>query len=255
VAQFDDDLRRRFDGLEEALRARMRTDGLAVVEQRARGRRRRRRGAVVLAVAAVAAVAALADTGLFPLAQRDPQPLTPVPPVTTGPTAASADAQVLTFDGLAGIATFGEPQDRVVARLVERFGAPNENRIWNQSGRQYFGACPGDRHRFLRWGRLFALFTDGSTNYSPAGRWHFFAWYAENRQVTGSLDPATAAGIRVGSTVAELRTAYRSSVRISEGPPSDGFVIIGRGGIHGVLSNTSTSGRVTQLSAGEVCGE
>jgi hypothetical protein len=247
VAQFDDDLRRRFDGLEEALRARMRTDGLAVVEQRARGRRRRRRGAVVLAVAAVAAVAALADTGLLPLAQRDPQPLTPVPPVNN---------QVLTPDGLAGIATFGEPQDWVEVRLRDRFGPPNDDRIWwNQSVRQYFGVCPGDRHRFLRWGRLFALFTDGPTNYRRAGGWHFFAWYAQNGQGTGSLDPATTAGIRVGSTVADLRAAYRSSLRIFGGPPSDGFVI-DRGGIHGLLSNTPTSGRVvTQLSAGEVCGE
>ena len=56
-----------------------------------------------------------------------------------------------------------------------------------------------------------ALFTDGATNYSSAGGWHFFAWYAENHQVTGSLDPATAAGIRVGSTVTELRAAYGSS--------------------------------------------
>lgn len=252
MAQFDDDLRRRFDGLEEALRARMRTDGLAVVEQRARGRRRRRRGAVVLAVAAVAAVAALADTGLLPLAQRDPQPLTPLPPVTT--TAASVNNQVLTPGGLDGIAAFGEPMARVVARLRGRFGPPDEDRSWDQSVRQYFGVCPGDRQRFFRWGRLFALFTDGPTNYSSAGGWHFFAWYAENHQVTGSLDPATTAGIRVGSTVADLRAAYRSSVRISKAPPSDGFVI-DRGGIHGALSNTSKSGRVTQLSAGEVCGE
>jgi hypothetical protein len=253
VAQFDDDLRRRFDGLEEALRARMRTDGLAVVEQRARGRRRRRRGAVVLAVAAVAAVAALADTGLFPLAQRDPQPLTPVPPITT--TAASVNNQVLTPGGLAGIATFGEPQDRVEARLRNRFGAPNEDHTWNQSVRQYFGACPGDQHRFLRWGRLFALFTNGVTSHRRAGGWHFFAWYAEDHQVTGSLDPATTAGIRVGSTVADLRRAYGSSVRIFGAQASDGFVIIGGGGINGALSNTSKSGRVTQLSAGEVCGE
>jgi hypothetical protein len=58
------------------------------------------------------------------------------------------------------------------------------------------------------------LFTDGATNYSPGGRWHFFAWYAEDHQATGSLNPATAAGIRVGSTVAELRAAYGSSLRI-----------------------------------------
>jgi hypothetical protein len=252
VAQFDDDLRRRFDGLEEALRARMRTDGLAVVEQRARGRRRRRRGAVVLAVAAVAAVAALADTGLFPLAQRDPQPLTPVPPVTT--TAASVNNQVLTPGGLDRIATFGEPMARVVDRLRGRFGPPNDHGTLNQAGRQDFGVCPGNRQRFFRWGRLFVLFTDGPTSYRRAGGWHFFAWYAEDYQVTGSLDPATTAGIQVGSTVAKLRATY-DSVRIFKGPPSDGFVIIGRGGIHGALSNTSKSGRVIQLSAGEVCGE
>jgi hypothetical protein len=160
---------------------------------------------------------------------------------------------VLTSGGLRGIASFGAPRDRVVARLRDRFGAPDEDRTWNQSVQQYFGACPGDRHRFLRWGRLFALFTDGETSYSPAGRWHFFAWYADN-QVTGGLDPATATGIRVGSTVADLRAAYGRSVRTFKAPPSDGFVI-DRGGIRGVLSSASESGRVTQLSAGQACGE
>jgi hypothetical protein len=161
---------------------------------------------------------------------------------------------VLAFNGLAAIAYFGEPQDRVVASLGDRFGPPDDHGTLNQSGPQYFGVCPGDRQRFFRWGRLFALFTDGATNYSSAGGWHFFAWYAEDHQVTGSLDPATAAGIRVGSTVTELRAAYGSSLRIFKAPPSDGFVI-DRGGIYGALSNTSKSGRVTQLSAGEVCGE
>jgi hypothetical protein len=173
---------------------------------------------------------------------------------TTGVTGTPADDRVLTSGGLRGIAAFGDPQDRVVARLRDRFGAPDEDRTWDQAKLQYFGACPGDRHRFLRWGRLFALFTDGATSYSPAGRWHFFAWYASDHQTTGSLDPATAVGIRVGSTVAELRAAYGSSVRIFKGPPSDGFVV-GRGDLNGSLSNTSTSGRVTLLSAGAVCGE
>jgi hypothetical protein len=175
---------------------------------------------------------------------------------TTRPPAASPGEVVLTAGGLRGIAAFGELQDQVVTRLRGRFGAPDEDRTWNRPA-QVFGACPGERHRFLRWGRLFVLFTDGATSYRPAGRWHFFAWYVEDHQVTGSLDPATAAGIRIGSTVAELRAAYGSSLRIfgpPEVPPTDGFVV-GNGDLHGVLSSTSTSGRVTQLSAGEVCGE
>jgi hypothetical protein len=97
------------------------------------------------------------------------------------------------------------------------------------------------------------LFTDGATSYCPAGRWHFFAWYAQGHQVTGSLDPATAAGVRVGSTVADLRAAYGSSLRVFNAP-TDGFVV-GRGDLNGVLSSTSTSGRVTQLSAGAAWGE
>jgi hypothetical protein len=176
---------------------------------------------------------------------------------TTGATATAAGDRVLAPGGLRGIAAFGEPQDRVVARLRDRFGAPDEDRTWNQSDIQYFGACPTNRNRFFRWGRLYALFTDGATRYRPAGRWHFFAWYAEGHQAAGSLDPATAAGIRVGSTVAQLRAAYGSAVRTfgpPQTPPSDGFVV-GGGDLNGALSNTSSSGRIIQLSAGQICGE
>lgn len=186
-----------------------------------------------------------------------PTTTTAAPTTTSTASAATAGDQVLAADGLRGIASFGEPQDQVIARLRDRFGAPDEDRTWDQQQIQYFGACPGNGHRFLRWGRLFVLFTDGPTNYRPAGRWHLFAWYAEDQQATGSLDPATAAGIRVGSTVADLRAAYGPSLRTfnaSTAPPNDGFVV-GDGDLNGVLSSTSTSGRVTQLSAGQVCGE
>jgi hypothetical protein len=186
-----------------------------------------------------------------------PTTTTAAPTTTTTATAATAGDQVLAAGGLRGLASFGEPQDRVVARIRDRFGAPDEDRTWDQQTIQYFGACPGDRHRFLRWGRLFALFTNGATDYGAGGRWHFFAWYAEDHQVTGSLDPATAAGIRVGSTVADLRAAYGSALRIfdaADTPPNDGFVV-GDGDFNGVLSNINTGGRVTQLSAGQTCGE
>jgi hypothetical protein len=181
----------------------------------------------------------------------------PPPTTTTTTTAAPATEKVLAADGLRGIARFGEPLDRVVARISDRFGPPDEDRTWNQQVMQYFGACPGDRHRYLRWGRLYALFTDGATKYSPGGgRWHFFAWYAEGQHVTGRLDPATAAGIRVGSTVADLRAAYGGSLEVfnaADRPPYDGF-IVGRD-FSGGLTSTRTSGRVTRLAGGQECGE
>jgi len=192
-----------------------------------------------------------------PASPTNPPSTSPSPPATTATTAATAGDRVLAAGGLRGIATFGEPRDRVAARIRDRFGAPDEDRTWDQQNIQYFGVCPGDRHRFLRWGRLFALFTDGATNYGPGGRWHFFAWYVQDHPLTGSLNPATAAGIRVGSTVADLRAAYGSSLRIfdaSNTPPSDGFTV-GRGDLNGLLTSTTTSGQVTQLSAGHGCGE
>jgi hypothetical protein len=191
-----------------------------------------------------------------PPATTAPAPPTSAPPPTTAATPTPAADRVLAADGLRGIANFGEPLDRVAARLRDRFGPPDEDRTWNQQDMQYFGACPGDRHRFLRWGRLYVLFTNGPTKYGPGGRWHFFAWYAEGQRVAGRLDPATAAGIRVGSTVADLRTAYGGSLEIfsaADQPPYDGF-IVGRD-FAGALTSTRTSGRVTQLSGGEACGE
>ncbi|MDX1661719.1 MAG: hypothetical protein R3326_08010, partial [Gemmatimonadota bacterium] len=71
--------------------------------------------------------------------------------------------------------------------------------------------------------------------------------------------PRPAAGIGLGSTVAELRAAYGERVDLypADGPFPDGFgVSIGRGeGFHGSLTGLDDGDRVTFLSAGDACGE
>jgi hypothetical protein len=122
-----------------------------------------------------------------------------------------------------------------------------------------FGICPGISGQYLRWGRLWLLFTGGQSNYGH-GRWHLFAYYArETAPPNGRPEPATRRGIYVGSTVAELRAAYGRQVQIFpiEAPASIGFRVGPPGGpaIDGLLSDATANGRVTQLHGGQGCGE
>jgi hypothetical protein len=124
---------------------------------------------------------------------------------------------------------------------------------------------------------LYALFTNGPTRYAPDGRWHLFAYQVDalqrsklDPQYSGSTPPTeppplrgysprTAAGIGFGSTVAELRAAYGSRVRISFGAPGNIYRFrIGQGAageLSGSLSGGTPAATVTVLHAGAVCGE
>src|SRR6266498_3676527 len=186
-------------------------------------------------------------------------PVSPSVPATAPPLPRGPQRVLLTDRGLAGIAAFGDPMDRVLAALGERLGPPDEQ-VTNENNPagNIFGVCPGGGNRYVRWGRLWVLFTDGQSSYGQ-GRWHLFAFYVKGEQVSGRPDPATQRGIHIGSTVAELRHAYGPRVQIFaiEVPPSDGFRIGPRRGpaIDGLLSSTAANGLVSQLHGGQRCGE
>jgi hypothetical protein len=257
VTTLDDELHRQFSALEQALLPQVGGADLAAVQRRGRARRVHR----VLAVATAAAlrgVTAVAGARLHPFAQQGVVgPVSPSVPSTAAPLPRGPQRVVLTDRGLAGIATFGDPMDRVLARLRERLGPPDEEVTNDNPEGNIFGVCPGGVNRYVRWGRLWVLF--GAQSRYGQGRWHLFAYYAKGEQASGRPDPATQGGIHVGSTVAELQAAYGRQVQIFpiQVPPSDGFRIGPRNGpaIDGLLSSTTANGRVTQLHGGQGCGE
>jgi hypothetical protein len=263
VTTLDDELRHRFSELEATLLPQVGGADLTVVQRR--GRTWRAHRALAVAAAAALLVTAVAvGARLYPFAQ--PGLLGPVapsmpPPSTQPPTSTmprAPQSMVLTDRGLTGIATFGDPMDRVLTTLRQRLGLPDEE-VSNENNPEgnIFGVCPGGSNRYVRWGRLWVLFT-AQSRYGQ-GRWHLFAYYVKGAQVSGRPDPATQRGIHVGSTVAELRAAYGPRVEIFpiEVPPVDGFRIGPPSGpaIDGLLSSTTANGRVTQLHGGQGCGE
>jgi hypothetical protein len=291
-----DDLRQRFEALEtEVLPL---TGPPATEAIRRRGRRRRRTIRVVMLLSVVLLGAVAAQAAAMWTAQPDLQPVAPPPTTrpavvtttTTAPatstTATSTTAQpttsaaprptgtvALRADGL-GVTAFGAAEQAAMRALQGGLGPPQERGSW--SGATPFGTCPGPV-RAVRWGRLYVLFTNGPTRYSPQGRWHLFAWQVDQVQRTAidpqysgptpppdpprlrGYSPRTATGIGFGSTVAELRAVYGSRLRITFGEPGMTYQFtVGRGAtiaLFGSLSGGTAQSTVTWLAAGAVCGE
>ncbi len=290
-----DDLRQRFEALETEVLPLTGAPATEAIRRRGRRRQRTIRVAVLLSAVLLGAIAARGAARWT--AQPDLQPVSPPPttrpavvpstntapatsttaPVTTGSPTTSTPPRptgtvVLRADGL-GVAAFGTAEGDALRALQDRLGPTEERGSW--SGATPFGTCPGPV-RAARWGRLYVLFTSGPTRYDPAGRWHLFAYQVDAVQRT-KLDPQysgppptappplrgysprTAAGISFGSTVAELRGAYGSRVRIWSGAPESTYQFRVSQGAAGELSGSLTGdtpgATVTFLAAGAVCGE
>jgi len=290
-----DDLRQRFEALETEVLPLTGPPATEAIRRRGRRRQRTIRVAVLLSAVLLGAVAARGAARWT--AQPDLQPVSPPPttrpavvpstttapaastttPVTTSPTTIApprpTGTVTLRADGL-GVAAFGAAEGDALRALQRRLGPTDERGSW--SGATPFGTCPGPV-RAVRWGRLYVLFTNGPTRYDPAGRWHLFAWQVDAVQRTKvdpryagptpppeppplrGYSPRTAAGIGFGSTVAELRAAYGSRVRISFGEPGMTYrFTVGQGAageLSGSLSGATPEATVTNLVAGAVCGE
>jgi hypothetical protein len=290
-----DDLRQRFEALETELLPLAAPPATEAIRRRGRRRQRTIRAAVLLSAVVVAAAAARGAARWA--AEPDLQPVSPPPttrpipsstpapavattqgPVTTAPPTTSAPRRagatvVLRADGL-GVAAFGTDEAGAMRALQRRLGAPEERGSW--TGATPFGTCPGPV-RAARWGRLYVLFSNGPTRYRPAGGWHLFAWQVDavrrtavDPQYAGptpppappplrGYSPRTAAGVGFGSTVAELRAAYGSRLRVSSGAPGNGYrFTVGQGAageLSGSLSGGTPRATVTGLAAGAVCGE
>jgi hypothetical protein len=290
-----DDLRQRFEALETDVLPLTGPPATEAIRRRGRRRQRTILVAVLLSAVLLGAVAArgaakwAGESNLEPVSpppttgQAVVTPTSTVPatsttgsiatnPPTTGIPQRPTTTVVLRADGL-GVVPFGSAERDAMSALQGRLGPPAERRSW--SGATPFGTCPGPV-KAVRWGRLYALFTDGPTRYASDGRWHLFAWQVDSvqrskvdPQYSGptpptapplrGYSPRTTAGIGVGSTVAELRAASGSSLNISFGTPGNTYWFrVGQGAageLSGSLSGGTPRATVTVLDSGAVCGE
>jgi hypothetical protein len=160
---------------------------------------------------------------------------------TESPATKPADSTVPALDGegLRAVATstgsttpipFGTRRERVMTAMTALRHAPDEQGVNPECG-----AGPLE----------FATWHDGLRLWFSDGR--FVGWGVDGR-AEGSGSDTTLAGIGTGSTLVELRDVYTTRVdETSLGVEFDA------GGLHGVLSGTGPSARVTHLWAGTVC--
>ena len=170
---------------------------------------------------------------------------------TTTTVAAPGRVLVIGDDGL-GEAKFGADPDQVVAYITSILGAPTTDSGWTDPSA--FGVCPGTETRQVVWGDLQVLFGDASTG--ATGRRHFFS-YTYGQAFGTTINPfglATDAGIRIGSTVAELKGTY-PTVQLFDADVFVGPNFVVRPGLTGLVSDTTDTGLVTQLAGGIGCGE
>ena len=286
-----DELRQRFETLEAEVLPLAESPAVGAIRRRGRRRQRTVRAVVLVPVVLVGSLVARGvEDGrpgpwvgpVAPVPTTLPAPAPPTsavpptavaPPTTTAPSTTAAAARVeLRPDGL-GVVGFGTGEREALDRLERRLGAPDERGAWR--GATPFGTCPGPV-RAVRWGRLYVLFTSGPTRYAAGGRWHLFTYQVDTVQRT-KLDPTssgpnppeppplrgdsprTAAGIGVGSTLAELRRAYGRRLQVSVGEPGMVYrfrVDFGAAGeLSGSLSGGTPSATITVLAAGALCGE
>lgn len=189
-----------------------------------------------------------------------PAPPVPAPsaPSTTGAGAPTEHSTVLLRpDGL-GVTAFGDMPEYAIAALTAELGEPTRDKT--EPAFSSFGTCPGTTLRAVEWGGLAVLITDGATAYGIEGGPHFFAYQYRSDE---SLGLVTREGVGLGSTVADLRAAYGAEVRVSSeqyapaDPAAASFEVgaYGPAGLYGFLDGTADTSTVTEIAAGQACGE
>jgi hypothetical protein len=160
------------------------------------------------------------------------------------------------------LARFGDPPQGVITALTDRLGKPDSDTGWRRI-LGLPGPCLGGEPRRLRavhWGGLRVYFSDGATDYAPKGTPHFNGYWLRDAATQRQARIATAAGITIGSTVAQLKAAYgarriRLDPDISYGGPSFAVRSGGRDAFAGGVSQVTDAGRVTWIQVGAICAD
>ncbi|HUP73457.1 MAG TPA: hypothetical protein VM282_10495 [Acidimicrobiales bacterium] len=130
--------------------------------------------------------------------------------MTTVPATTRDSSVRLLADGL-GIVSFGAPADAAAIALRNALGVPESDTTVVADLPDGLGG-PRTTLRTLRWGQLAVSFVDWTGSpYRSDGTLHLVRWLVSGETNDGRVY-ATSEGIRIGSSVAQLREAYGSSM-------------------------------------------
>lgn len=233
---------------------------------------------LVMTAAGVALVATLTRGNDFPIA-GEPSTTRPAVP-TTAPTTTTLAATsttppqstttttvetttttradpllVLRSDGVDDL-VFGDTADDVLAVLEGLLGEPDDDTGWVDQMQNY-GVCLGDEVRFVRWGSFQAFFTDGPSDWAPAGVRHF-ASYTQAGVFDGeTLDMVTGEGLSLGSPVGDVRAIHGEDAVYDDGLYGPVFVHDppGPAQLWGSVSGLAPDDVVESITGSYACGE
>ncbi|MCW2679846.1 MAG: hypothetical protein JWM62_1247, partial [Frankiales bacterium] len=185
----------------------------------------------------------------------------PSPAPSPTPTTAAVR---LTGDGIdlpEKVATFGEAFEQVQPALVAALGEPSKDTGVVSSFSEY-GTCPGSTLRVLEFGggALRVLFGDAIGPGITMYQWSLAKQSADVPQASALVGDVTTYEFGVGDTLAELRAGVQGGAELTVNPGDEMFGPSFRlsdqsSGFFGYLSGTGETDTVTEVQAGEGCGE
>jgi len=178
-------------------------------------------------------------------------------PSTMATTTTTTAPQLFLYADAIDEVTFGSDGDQAAAQLSELFGDPDEDTGWFEKSAEYW-TCIGNTIRFARWGSLQVFFTDGATDWAPAGKRHLAAYGHGENVGTPLLRLRTEDGLEVGLPVGDLRVLFGDRLSVDDDPlfgPLYQIEFVGAGLIYGELTGVAPDDRVLSIAAGSSCGE
>lgn len=162
------------------------------------------------------------------------------------------DSLFLAGDGIGEIG-LGTAAETAITQLSATLGLPDDDTDWTSS----LGTCPGTESRIVRWSSLQIFLTNGETAW--ANEPHFFH-YGQSLAAGGGeyLDLRTEKEIGIGSTIAELKSAYGDAVVVGDDPAFGPYwEVTGTNPSYlwGTATGVADDSVIDALSGGAGCGE